>query len=142
MDYTHITIINTLSPSGWSKKWADIITKGPEYESCKRSWVEISKEAEHLSIIYSELQTRLLSQVCESITTWKSENYHKSVLSWKETKNAEEGFSKAQKPYSKRYDKGKLIVYVNLKKTRQYCQCCPTMLECFKTWGLTQNKTF
>ncbi|XP_031549026.1 protein kinase C and casein kinase substrate in neurons protein 1-like [Actinia tenebrosa] len=89
---------------GWSKKWTDLISKGAEYGSCNSSWLEVAKEAERLSTIYSELQAMLLTQVCQSISTWKGQHYHKSLLSWKETKNAEEGFSKAHKPYAKRYD--------------------------------------
>jgi len=53
----------------------------------------------------------LINNVHNSISTWKSENYHKSLLSWKETKQAEDGFSKAQKPWAKKHDEGEFENY-------------------------------
>lgn len=97
---------------GWSKKWNDLVNKGPEYGSLKRSWVNITNEADQLAEIHNELQIRLVNQVHGSLQKWKSSNYHKSLLSWKETKSAEEGFSKAQKPWARRHDEGNFF-YLN-----------------------------
>ena len=97
------------SPSdfaGWSKKWSELVNKGPEYGSLKSAWLNITNEADQLAEIHNELQIRLVSQVHGNLQKWKSTNYHKSLLSWKETKSAEEGFSKAQKPWAKRHDEG------------------------------------
>ncbi|XP_078355839.1 protein kinase C and casein kinase substrate in neurons protein 1-like [Oculina patagonica] len=102
---------------GWSKKWNDLINKGSEYGSVKNSWLNITTEADQLAEIHSELQIRLGNQVHGGVQQWKSANYHKSLLSWKETKNAEEGFSKAQKPWAKRHDEV-------LKCKRAYYQAC------------------
>ena len=33
---------------------------------------------------------------------WKGENYHKSLLHWKETKKTDENFQRAQKPWEKK----------------------------------------
>ena len=95
------------SNAGWSKKWNDLINKGTEYGSVKSAWLNITTEAEQLAEIHNELQIRLGNQVQGNVQRWKAANYHKSMLSWKETKNAEEGFSKAQKPWAKRQDEGK-----------------------------------
>ena len=92
--------------AGWSKKWNDLVNKGPEYGSVKSAWVNITNEADQLAEIHNELQVRLVNQVHGNLQKWKSANYHKSLLSWKETKTAEEGFSKAQKPWAKRLDEG------------------------------------
>ena len=72
----------------------------------KSSWLNITSEADKLAEIHNELQIRLVNQVHGNVQKWKSANYHKSLLSWKETKTAEEGFSKAQKPWAKRQDEG------------------------------------
>ena len=95
--------------AGWSKKWNDLVTKGPEYGSLKSSWLNVMSEADQLAEIHNELQIRLVNQVHGNLQKWKSANYHKSLLSWKETKTAEEGFSKAQKPWAKRHDEGTTV---------------------------------
>lgn len=102
---------------GWSKKWNDLVGKGPEYGTVKSSWLNITNEADQLAEIHNELQIRLVNQVHGNVQKWKSANYHKSLLSWKETKTAEEGFSKAQKPWAKRHDGV-------LKCKRAYYQAC------------------
>ena len=102
-----IIIISHLFPfQGWSRKWNDLVNKGPEYGTVKSSWLNITSEADKLAEIHNELQIRLVNQVHGNVQKWKSANYHKSLLSWKETKTAEEGFSKAQKPWAKRQDEG------------------------------------
>lgn len=102
---------------GWSRKWNDLVNKGPEYGTVKSSWLNITSEADKLAEIHNELQIRLVNQVHGNVQKWKSANYHKSLLSWKETKTAEEGFSKAQKPWAKRQDEV-------LKCKRAYHQAC------------------
>lgn len=72
----------------------------------KIAWLNITTEADQLAEIHGELQIRLANQVQGNVQKWKVANYHKSMLSWKETKNAEEGFSKAQKPWAKRQEEG------------------------------------
>ena len=70
----------------------------------------MTSEAEQVAQIHVDLQQKMLNQVYNSVSTWKTSNYHKSILSWKETKNAEEGFSKAQKPWAKKYDGGIICI--------------------------------
>ena len=82
-----------------------MITKSTEYGSVKVSWLNITNEADQLAEIHNELQVRV-GQVNGGVQQWKLSNYHKALLSWKETKTAEEGFSKAQKPWAKRNDEG------------------------------------
>lgn len=101
---------------GWSKKWKDLIPKSAEYGSVKDSWLNITNEADQLAEIHNELQVRV-DRVNRDVQQWKSSNYHKSLLSWKETKTAEEGFSKAQKPWAKRQDEV-------MKCKRAYYQAC------------------
>ena len=100
---------------GWSKKWNELVNKGPEYASLKSAWLNVTNEADQLAEIHSELQIRLCNQVHGNLQKWKSTNYHKSLLSWKETKSAEEGFMKAQKPWAKRHDEGTVIGWCNDK---------------------------
>ena len=101
-----LVIKSILIVLGWSKKWNDIVNKGSEYGHLKNSWIRLTEEAEQLAGIHSDRQNNLLNQVHGNVLGWKSANYHKSLLSWRETKNAEEGFSKAQKPWAKKSDEG------------------------------------
>lgn len=80
----------------------------------KIAWLNITTEADQLAEIHGELQIRLANQVQGNVQKWKAANYHKSMLSWKETKNAEEGFSKAQKPWTKRQEEGIHVFYSHL----------------------------
>ena len=48
-----------------------------------------------------------VSEVSHQIQNWKAESYHKGIMGLKETKKAEEGFSKAQKPWAKKHDDSK-----------------------------------
>lgn len=68
----------------------------------------IMVEGEQLADIHYELREKLTNDVCQSVYQWKKDNYHKSLMSYKEVKNAEDGFNKAQKPWSRKLDEGEL----------------------------------
>ena len=89
----------------WSKKWDDSITKGPEYGSIETGCKAATKEAMQLAEVHSEMSQRLQKEVVESIHTWKADHFHKSLMTLKETRKAEEGFTTAQKPWTKRLQK-------------------------------------
>ncbi|EDO41940.1 predicted protein, partial [Nematostella vectensis] len=118
----------------WSRKWLDLLNKGPEYGSCKDSWVHVTSEAEQVAQVHINLQSTLLSRVHESVAAWKGANYHKSLLSWKETKNAEEGFSKAQRPWAKRYDDV-------LKSKKAYYAACRARDQAEKLYNSSDPNT-
>lgn len=63
-------------------------------------------EGEHLADIHFELKEKLINEVYQRVNQWKKDHYHKSLMSYKEVKNAEEGFNKAQKPWARRLDEG------------------------------------
>ena len=45
-----------------------------------------------------------ISEVSSQVLKWKAETYHRGIIGIKEAKKAEEGFSKAQKPWAKKFD--------------------------------------
>ena len=89
----------------WSKKWEESIKNGPEYGTMEEAMRGCAGEAESRAEIHMLCRDKLLDEVYESIKKWKNENYHKGIFQWKETKEAEEGFSRAQKPWAKRLAK-------------------------------------
>ncbi len=85
----------------WARKWEDLIAKGPEYGSLQIGWKAALKEAYSVAETHAEINRKIQDDIIESIHTWKAEHYHKSVMNLKEVKKAEEGFSRAQKPWMK-----------------------------------------
>jgi hypothetical protein len=105
----------------WSKKWEDNHKKGPEYGALKTAMFGIMIEGDQLADVHYELREKLVNEVHQSVNQWKKDNYHKSLMSFKEVKNAEDGFSKAQKPWARRLDEGSWIfLFVCIKCARLY----------------------
>lgn len=85
----------------WAKKWEEAIKLGPEYNTMEAAMKGTVNEANSRSNVHSKCKDDLMSNVYELVKKWKNENYHKSLFQWKETKDAEDGFAKAQKPWAK-----------------------------------------
>ena len=89
----------------WSKKWEDIVSKGPEYGSLETGWKATFKGASRTAEVHSEMCHKIQEDIIDSIQGWKSENFHKSLMALKESKKADEHFARAQKPWEKRLAK-------------------------------------
>lgn len=85
----------------WAKKWEEAIKLGPEYNTMEAAMKGAVNEANSRSNVHTKCRDDLMNDVHELVKKWKTDNYHKSLFQWKETKEAEEGFSKAQKPWAK-----------------------------------------
>lgn len=60
-------------------------------------------EAEKVSELHQEVKNGLLNDDVEKVKNWQKEAYHKQMIGgFKEAKEAEEGFKKAQKPWAKK----------------------------------------
>ena len=94
-----------LKLKAWSKKWEECIRNGPEYGTMEAAMRGTVSEAESRAEVHMLCRDKLLEEVHESIKKWKNENYHKGIFQWKETKEADEGFARAQKPWAKRLAK-------------------------------------
>ncbi|XP_076450073.1 protein kinase C and casein kinase substrate in neurons protein 1-like [Babylonia areolata] len=103
----------------WSKKWNDFLDKGPEYGTGQAAWRSVLAEAEQVSGLHSQVGERLMGEVYSSVKAWQKENYHKSMMHFKETKEFEDEFRKAQKPWAKRLSKV-------LEAKREYHTACRT----------------
>lgn len=100
----------------WSKKWDDCISKGPEYGTLEVGWKANFAEAVKIAEIHMEMSHRIIDEVVEGMLSWKNSHFHKSIVHLKESKRTEEGFSSAQRPWSK-----KLFKFVKAKKTYHQC---------------------
>ncbi|XP_055635190.1 protein kinase C and casein kinase substrate in neurons protein 1 isoform X2 [Toxorhynchites rutilus septentrionalis] len=85
----------------WSKKWGELIEKGPEYGTTEAAWKGILTEADRLSDVHLKIKENLCTDVMHQIKGWQKDNYHKTMMQIKERKEMEDQFKKAQKPWAK-----------------------------------------
>jgi len=94
------------SLKAWAKKWHELIDKGPEYGTTQAGWKSLLTEADRVADLHLHIKEQLVGDVQSSIKTWRAENYHKPMVGpCKETKELEDRFRKAQKPWAKRLGK-------------------------------------
>ncbi|XP_072308255.1 protein kinase C and casein kinase substrate in neurons protein 1 [Eucyclogobius newberryi] len=87
----------------WSKRWRQLVEKGPQYGTVERAWLGLMAEAEKISDLHQEVKNNLINEDFEKVKNWQKDSYHKQMMGgFKETKEAEEGFKKAQKPWAKK----------------------------------------
>lgn len=87
----------------WGKRWRQLIEKGPQYGSLERAWTALCTEAEKVSELHMEVKAALMGEDYEKLKNWQRDAYHKQMIGgFKETKEADDGFRKAQKPWAKK----------------------------------------
>ncbi|XP_040000141.1 protein kinase C and casein kinase substrate in neurons protein 2 isoform X3 [Xiphias gladius] len=87
----------------WGKRWRQLIEKGPQYGTLERAWSALCTEAEKVSELHMEVKAALMGEDYEKLKNWQRDSYHKQMIGgFKETKEAEDGFRKAQKPWAKK----------------------------------------
>lgn len=87
----------------WSKRWRQLVDKGPQYGTVERAWMAMMTEAEKVSELHQDVKNSLINEDFEKVKNWQKDLYHKQMMGgFKETKEAEEGFKKAQKPWAKK----------------------------------------
>lgn len=101
----------------WSKKWNDLIEKGPEYGTTEAAWKGILGEAESLSELHTKIRDHMAEDVPNQIRSWQKEAYHKSMMVLKEKKEMDDCFKKAQKPWAK------ILTKVNKTKLDYHNAC-------------------
>lgn len=79
-------------------------------------------EAEKVSELHQDVKNNLINEDFEKVKNWQKDSYHKQMMGgFKETKEADEGFRKAQKPWAKK-----------LKEVRE-----PLCEHCFQWLGFS-----
>lgn len=79
------------------------LSSGPQYGTLERAWTALCTEAEKVSELHMEVKAALMGEDYEKLKNWQRESFHKQMIGgFKETKEAEDGFRKAQKPWAKK----------------------------------------
>ncbi|XP_041819722.1 protein kinase C and casein kinase substrate in neurons protein 2 isoform X4 [Chelmon rostratus] len=87
----------------WGKRWRQLIEKGPQYGTLERAWSALCTEAEKVSELHMEVKAALMGEDYEKLKNWQRDAYHKQMIGgFKETREADDGFRKAQKPWAKK----------------------------------------
>uniref|UniRef100_A0A3P9HH72 Protein kinase C and casein kinase substrate in neurons 1b n=1 Tax=Oryzias latipes TaxID=8090 RepID=A0A3P9HH72_ORYLA len=87
----------------WSKRWRQLVDRGPQYGTVERAWMALMTEADKVSDLHQDVKNSLINLDFEKVKNWQKDSYHKQMMGgFKETKEAEEGFKKAQKPWAKK----------------------------------------
>ncbi|KAF6036014.1 Synd [Bugula neritina] len=90
----------------WSKKWFDHIGKGPEYGTTEKAWHGLFEESNRLSNLHAGISDQLSNGVHVKVKQWQKETFTKQKLGGlKQYKEMDDGFTRAQKPWAKKYDK-------------------------------------
>lgn len=85
----------------WSKKWGELIEKGPEYGTTEAAWKGVLTESDRLSDVHLKIKENLCTEITQQIKSWQKDNYHKTMMQIKERKEMEDAFKKAQKQWAK-----------------------------------------
>ncbi|CAF1283001.1 unnamed protein product [Rotaria magnacalcarata] len=89
----------------WSKKWSDYVAKSSEFGSMTTAWKAIMGEADASAEIHQSVNDELQNDLIPAIKSWQKTKYVKSMMHIKPTKDFDEEFKRAQKPWAKLYVK-------------------------------------
>ncbi|CAF1070984.1 unnamed protein product [Rotaria sordida] len=90
---------------GWSKKWSDYVAKSSEFGSMSSAWKAIMGEADASAEVHQTVHDELQNDIIPAIKTWQKTKYVKSMMHVKPTKDFDDEFKRAQKPWAKLYVK-------------------------------------
>ena len=106
------TYVNALR--SWSRKWHGEMTKLAEYPSNKRVWDQIICTGEQMADIHQTIASNLHDNIQPKLKQWRRDNYEKSFINYKKSKEFEKEFERIQKPWNK------LLELINEAKQNYY----------------------
>ncbi|CAF0900666.1 unnamed protein product [Adineta ricciae] len=89
----------------WSRKWHTELVKSQEYGTNKKVWDQTATAGEQMAEVHGALSSSLTDSLIPKLRQWRKDNYEKSLIHYKKTKEFEKEFIDAQKSWSKLLDK-------------------------------------
>ncbi|CAF0986290.1 unnamed protein product [Rotaria sordida] len=89
----------------WSRKWHGELIKSQEYGTNKKVWDQTVTTGEQMAEVHGALSSSLSDSLIPKLRQWRKDNYEKSLLHYKKTKEFEKEFIDAQKSWTKLLDK-------------------------------------
>ncbi|XP_026533282.1 protein kinase C and casein kinase substrate in neurons protein 2-like isoform X1 [Notechis scutatus] len=90
----------------WTRKWRPLVDAGPAYGTLLHAWQAFLGASERLSRLHMEMQRALVSEDAGRIRSWQHDSYHRKLFGgFKEACELENGFQRAQKPWTKKLKK-------------------------------------
>lgn len=89
----------------WSRKWHSELVKSQEYGTNKVVWDQTVTAGEQMADVHGSLSTSLTDSLIPKLRQWRKDNYEKSLIHYKKTKEFEKEFLDAQKSWSKLLEK-------------------------------------
>ena len=115
----------------WNSKYGDYLkSDDKEYERGKYIWLSMLQTGEEVALIHSNLSEKIQQTPVEIIKTWLKDKYQKSGTSFKQCKQFEADFERAQNSWKKTFDKmkqRKKEYYGCVKKEREALQHTESM---------------
>jgi len=89
----------------WSRKWHVELIKSHDYGTNKKVWDQTIATGEQMADVHAMLSSSLTDSLIPKLRQWRKDNYEKSLLHYKITKEFEKDFIDAQKSWSKLLEK-------------------------------------
>ncbi|KAG8140405.1 hypothetical protein E2320_003076, partial [Naja naja] len=90
----------------WTRKWRPLVDASPAYGTLLHAWQAFLGASERLSRLHMEMQRALVSEDAGRIRSWQHDSYHRKLFGgFKEACELENGFQRAQKPWTKKLKK-------------------------------------
>jgi len=94
-----LSYVNALR--NWSRKWHAELIKQPEYVTNKKVWDQTVTTGEQMADIHQTIISNLNDSIVPKLRQWRKDNYEKSLIHYKKSKEYEKEFEHVQKPWNK-----------------------------------------
>jgi hypothetical protein len=96
LEHTYVSALRS-----WSRKWHGELIKLDEYPSNKKVWDQIVSTGEQMADIHQTIASNLHDNIQPKLKQWRKDNYEKSIINYKKSKEFEKEFENVQKPWNK-----------------------------------------